>query len=106
MLVSWSYTDLKGNAAGVVLFIVAFAVMFSLAVNKWTNDASPIRSTDSIEATVKSVQLDHGRGIYVVSIENGGSAVIDDDRPHLLNSRATIERVTRDNGFVFYRFAE
>ncbi|MDX8529000.1 hypothetical protein RFM68_31500 [Mesorhizobium sp. MSK_1335] len=103
---SWSYTDLKRNALGVVLSVAAFAVMFSLAANKWTNDASPIRSFDSIEATVKSVQLDHGRGIYFVSMENGGSALIDDDRPHLLNSHAKIERVTRDNGFVFYRFAE
>lgn len=80
--------------------------MFSLAANKWANDASPIRSIDSFKATVKSVQMDHGHGIYVVSIENGGSALIDDERPHLLGSRLNIERVTRDNGFVFYRFAE
>ena len=103
---SWSYTDLKRNALGVILFIAAFAVMFSLAANKWANDASPIRSIDSLKATVKSVQLDHGRGIYVVSIDNGVSALIDDERPHLLGSRLNIERVTRDNGFVFYRFAE
>lgn len=101
----WSYTNLKRNVPGVVLLIVMYAVIFSQAMNKWANDGSPIRSIDSIEATVKSVRLDHGRGIYVVAIENDGAVLIDDDRPHLLNSRANIERVTRDNGFVFYRFS-
>ncbi|WP_245499483.1 hypothetical protein [Mesorhizobium sp. M1A.F.Ca.ET.072.01.1.1] len=99
-------SDLKRSAPGGILLVAGFAVMVSLAVNKWTNDASPIRSIDTIEATIKSVQLDHGRGIYVVSIKNGGSALVEDDRPHLLGSRLNIERVTRDNGFVFYRFPE
>ncbi|MBZ9891297.1 hypothetical protein LB559_25540 [Mesorhizobium sp. BR1-1-3] len=75
-----------------------------LAANKWINDASPIRSVDTVEANVESVRLDHGRGIYLVSIENGSSVLIDDDHPHLIGSRTNIERVTRDNGFVFYRF--
>ncbi|WP_287092172.1 hypothetical protein [Mesorhizobium sp.] len=38
--------------------------------------------------------------------EDGSSVFIDDDRPHLIGARVAIERVTRDNGFVFYRFPE
>lgn len=106
MSMSWTYADLKRNAPGVILIVAVFAVMVPSALNKWTNDASPIRSVDTVEATVESVQLDHGRGIYLVSIENGSSALIDDDRPHLIGAPADIERVTRENGFVFYRFAD
>ncbi|CAN7615231.1 hypothetical protein [Mesorhizobium sp. LjNodule214] len=89
-----------------ILIVALFAVMVPSAMNKWANDASPIRSVDTVDATVKSVQWDHGRGIYLVSIENGSSVLIKDERPHLIGSPANIERVTRDNGFVFYRFAE
>ncbi|RUU12658.1 hypothetical protein EOD10_16870 [Mesorhizobium sp. M7A.T.Ca.TU.009.01.3.2] len=104
MSVFWTWNGLKRNAPGVILFIGAFATMIMSAANKWANDASPIRSVDTFDANVESVQLDHGRGIYLVSIENGSSVLIDDDRPHLIGSRTSIERVTRDNGFVFYRF--
>ncbi|WP_287198144.1 hypothetical protein [Mesorhizobium sp.] len=54
---------------------------------------------------VRSVQWDRV-AIYLVSIENGPSVLIKDKRPHLIGARATIERVTRDNGSIFYRFPE
>ncbi|MFD2054514.1 hypothetical protein ACFSQT_15875 [Mesorhizobium calcicola] len=41
----------------------------------------------------------------MLSLESGSLVLVDDDRPHLIGSRVGIERVTRDNGFVFYRFA-
>ncbi|RUX25938.1 hypothetical protein EOA13_25450 [Mesorhizobium sp. M7A.F.Ca.US.011.01.1.1] len=104
MSMSWTYADLKRNAPGVTLIVAVFAVMVSSTLNRWANDVSPIGSVDTFDANVESVQLDHGRGIYLVSIENGSSVLIDDDRPHLIGSRTSIERVTRDNGFVFYRF--
>lgn len=104
MSVSWTYADLKRNAFGVILIGGLFAVMVPSALNKWANDASQIRSVDTVDAMVRSVQWNRV-GIYLVSIENGPSVLIKDKRPHLIGSRVSIERVTRDNGFVFYRFA-
>lgn len=81
--------------------------MFSLAANKWANDASPVRSVDALDATINSVQWDRGSPTtYVVSLESGITVLVDDNRPHLIGSRGMVERVTRDNGFVFYRFPE
>lgn len=105
MSVSWTYADLTRNAFGVILIGGLFAVMVPSALNKWANDASQIRSVEPIDATIKSVQWGRGHTIYVLFLENGASILIDDDRPHLIGSRVSIERVTRDNGFVFYRFA-
>ncbi|MER8475326.1 hypothetical protein [Mesorhizobium sp. M1163] len=88
-----------------VLFVSAFfAVMFVLALNKWANDASPIRSVDPIAATVKSGQGEGQNIQYLLFLENGSTVLVYDDRPRLIGSRVGIERVTRDNGFVFYRF--
>jgi hypothetical protein len=93
--------------AGVAVFLAALAVIFSLAANKWANDASPIGSVVPVDATVKSVQWDKGSAtIYVVSLDSGATVLVDDSRPHLIGSRGVVERVTRDNGFVFYRFPE
>ncbi|MFC3325461.1 hypothetical protein [Mesorhizobium cantuariense] len=88
-----------------ILVIAMFAVLFALDPHKWANDASPIRSVDTVDAIVRSVQWDHVR-IYLVSIENGPSVLIEDQRPHLIDARTSIERVTRDNGTIFYRFPE
>ncbi|WP_181167956.1 hypothetical protein [Mesorhizobium sp. B2-4-19] len=44
--------------------------------------------------------------IYVLVLNDGSSVLIDDERPHLIGSDASIERVTPDNGVVFYRFPE
>ncbi|TIT00566.1 hypothetical protein [Mesorhizobium sp.] len=106
MSMPWTYADLKRNAFGVILLITLFAVMVPSALNQWANDASPIRSVDAIDATIKSVQWGKGRGaVYVLFLENGSPVLIDDDSPHLIGSRVSIERVTRDNGSISYRFA-
>ncbi|WP_281411318.1 hypothetical protein [Mesorhizobium sp. NZP2077] len=39
-------------------------------------------------------------------LDDGSSVLIDGDRPHLIGPDAGIERVTRGNGVVFYRFPE
>ena len=103
---SWTYADLKRNAPGVILVGSLFAVMVPSALNKWTNDASPIHSVEAVEATIKSAQWGKGRSVYVLSLESGSLVLVDDDRPPLIGSRVGIERVTRDSGFVFYRFAD
>ncbi|ESY02597.1 MULTISPECIES: hypothetical protein [unclassified Mesorhizobium] len=103
---SWTYRDLKRNAPGVVLIVAMFAMMVPSALYKWTNDASPIRSVEPIHATVKSAQSDHDHTLYLVSLESGSSILVDDDRPHLIGATANMERVTRENGMVFYRFAK
>lgn len=106
MPVSWTFADLKRNALGVILVVAVLAVMVPSTLNRWANDASRIRSVQPIDATVKSVRLDHGRGIYLVSVEDGSSFLVEDERPHLIGAHANIELVTRENGSTFYRFAE
>jgi hypothetical protein len=104
---SWTYAGAKKNAFGVITCGFLFAVMVGLARNGWSNDASPIRTIDAVDATIESAQWGKGSGtIYVVFLESGSAVLINDNRPHLIGSRVGIERVTRDNGFVFYRFAE
>ncbi|WP_292313496.1 hypothetical protein [Mesorhizobium sp.] len=105
MSMSWTYADLKRKALGAIIAGSLLAVMFVFAMDKWANDASPVRSVETVDAMVRSVQWDHV-AIYLVSIENGPSVLIKDKRPHLIGARATIERVTRDNGSIFYRFPE
>ena len=70
-----------------ILIVGLFAVMIPSALNKWTNDASPIRSIDTVDATIESVQWTKAAASIVVSLENGSSVLIDDDRPHLMGSR-------------------
>lgn len=96
----------KKERARVILTAALFAVMVPSALYKWTNDASAIRSVEPIDATVKSAHSDHDRTLYLVALETGSSILVDDDRPHLIGAPAKLERVTRDNGFVFYRFPE
>lgn len=105
MSMPWTYADLKRNVFGVILIGALFAAMVPSALNKWANDASPIRSVDLVDATIKSGQ-GKGQNIqYLLVLENGSTVLVYDDLPHLIGSRVGIERVTRDNGFVFYRFA-
>ena len=102
-----SYTELRKNALAVLLVGAIFAFGAFVFVRQVTNDASPIRAVDTLMATIKSVQW--GKGVpttYVLFLDSGGTVLIHDDRPHLIGSHANIERVTRDNGFVFYRFPE
>ncbi|RWF69417.1 MAG: hypothetical protein EOS26_25350 [Mesorhizobium sp.] len=106
MPVSWTYADLKRNALGVILIASLFVALLALDPHKWTNDASPIRSVEPIDATVKSAHWGKGQSVYMLFLEDGSSVFIDDDRPHLIGARVAIERVTRDNGLVFYRFPE
>ncbi|RUT86223.1 hypothetical protein EOD12_28045 [Mesorhizobium sp. M7A.T.Ca.TU.009.02.1.1] len=103
---SWTYADIKRNVPGVILIAALFAVIISSALLRWRNDASPIRLVEPIGATVKSVHSDHDRTLYLVAFETGSSILVDDDRPHLIGASAKLERVTRDNGVVFYRFSE
>ncbi|ESZ69846.1 hypothetical protein X727_15940 [Mesorhizobium sp. L103C119B0] len=103
---SWTYAGIKRDAPGVVLIVVLFAVMVPSALYKWTNDASPIRSIEPIDATVKSTHSDNGRTLYLVALETGSSILVEDDLPHLIGAPARLERVTRENGMVFYRFAK
>ena len=102
---AWTYTGIKRDTPGVLLIVAMFAVMVPSALYKWTNDASPIRSVEPIDATVKSVHSDHGRTLYLVALETGSSTLVEDDLPHLIGAPARLELVTRENGSTFYRFA-
>lgn len=102
---SWTFADAKKNAPGVILIIAIFAVLFALDPHKWTNDASPIRSVDAIDATIKSGQGKGRTMQHLLFLENGSAVLVSDDNPRLIGSAVRLERVTRDNGFVFYRFA-
>jgi len=77
MSMSWTYADIKRNAPGVVLIVAMFAVMVPSAVYKWTNDASPIRSVEPIDAIVKSAHSDDGRTLYVSNWASDSVSVID-----------------------------
>ncbi|RUW43852.1 hypothetical protein [Mesorhizobium sp. M8A.F.Ca.ET.021.01.1.1] len=102
-----TYESLKRNAPSVVFFSGFFAIMFILAQNEWENDATPIRSVDPINATIEGVYWHWtSTSQYGLFLENNALVFVDDDRPRLIGSRVKIERVTRDNGSVFYRFAD
>jgi hypothetical protein len=104
MSMSWTYADLKRKALGAIIAGSLLAVMIGLARNKWANDASPIRSVDLIDATIKSVYWDRTK-IYALFLDDNSLVLVRDDRPHLIGSHVSLERVTRDNGSIFYRFA-
>ncbi|MFA6154105.1 hypothetical protein [Mesorhizobium sp.] len=103
----WTWDGWKRNAPAVILFIGAFVIVAMLASSRWANDATPIRSVNAIDGTVKSAQWSRGNSIdYVVDLHDGSSVLIEDTRLHVIGSDVAIERVTRDNGFVFHRFPE
>jgi hypothetical protein len=101
------YKDFKRNAPSVVLLGGLFAIMIMLAQNKWANGAIPIRSIDPIDATIEGVYWHRtSMSQYGLLLENNALVFVDDDRPRLIGSQVRLERVTRDNGSVFYRFAD
>ncbi|TGQ71052.1 MAG: hypothetical protein E5V49_14125 [Mesorhizobium sp.] len=106
MTVFSTWDDLKRNAPGVIFFSGAFAIMFMLAANQWANDATPIRSVDAVDATIKSAQWKQHNIVYVLALDDGSAVLIEDERPHLIGSHVSVEHVTRENGLVFYRFAQ
>ncbi|SFP63307.1 hypothetical protein SAMN03159463_04561 [Mesorhizobium sp. NFR06] len=103
-----SYTELRKNALAILLVGAVFVLGGYVFVRNLTNDVSPIQAVDMINATIKSVQWG-GRNsptTYVLFLDGGATVLVNDDRPHLIGSRASVERVTRDTGFVSYRFAQ
>jgi len=81
--------------------------MVMLAQNKWANDAIPIRSVVAIDGTIKSVYWGKNSGpTYALSLDDNSLVFVDDEQPHLIGSNVRIERVTRNNGAVSYRFAD
>jgi hypothetical protein len=107
MSVSWTYVGLKRNAPGVVLFGGLFAIMVMLAQNKWANDAIPIQSVVAIDGTIKSVYwVRNNVPTYALSLDGNSLVFVDDGQLHLIGSNVRIERVTRNNGSVSYRFAD
>lgn len=101
-----AYDALKKNAPGVIFCCGLLAILLMQAHSKWTNDAAPIRSVDAMDGTVKSVQWDKNPVIYTLALDDGSLVLVEGERPSLIGSRVGIERVTRANGFVFYRFAD
>ncbi|MEW6635066.1 MAG: hypothetical protein AB1440_29700 [Pseudomonadota bacterium] len=97
---------MKVHAVGVALIVALSAVLLLIDPQKWTNDASPIHSVEHVGATVKSGQ---GKGSlinYLLFLDNGSTVLVSDNRPRMIGSTVILERVTRDNGFIFYRFPE
>ena len=106
MSMSWTYEGLKRNAPSVILFGGLFAIMIVLALNKSANDASLIRSVVAINGTIKSVYWGKDTGpTYALSLNDNSFVFVDDEQPHLIGSNVRVERVTRNNGSVSYRFA-
>lgn len=101
MLVSWTYADLKRDAPGVFLIIAVFAAIYALA----PSNASPVRSVDPVDATVKSLAWERIK-IYALLLDDSSIVFVPDNRPYLIGSHVAIERVTRNDGSVFYRFPE
>lgn len=87
MSMPWTFADLKRNAFGVILLITLFAVMVPSALNKWANDASPIRSVDVIDAMIKSGQGEGQNIMYLLFLERFVG-------PHLRRS-PTLDRLKR-----------
>ncbi|MGX7874927.1 hypothetical protein ACVDG5_021185 [Mesorhizobium sp. ORM6] len=89
-----------------ILFGGLFAIMLVLALNKSANDASLIRSVVAIDGTIKSVYWAKNTGpTYALSLNDNSLVFVDDEQPHLIGSNVRIERVTRNNGSVSYRFS-
>ncbi len=106
MSMSWTYEGLKRNAPSVILFGGLFAIMIVLALNKSANDASLIRSVVAINGTIKSVYWGKDTGpTYALSLNDNSFVFVDDEQPHLIGSNVRVERGTRNNGSVSYRFA-
>ncbi|RAZ92113.1 hypothetical protein DPM33_06645 [Mesorhizobium hawassense] len=102
MLVSWTYANVKRDVPGVIFIIAMFAAIY---VCGRPSNTIPIRSVDPVDATVKSLAWD-GIKTYALLLENDSMVFVQDDRPYLLGSHVAIERVTRNDGSVFYRFPE
>jgi hypothetical protein len=67
MPVPWTFADVKRHAIGVILIVALFAAVLALDPLKWTNNVSPVRSVDTVDAIVRSVQWDrvgHLSGLY------------------------------------------
>lgn len=106
MPVPWTFADVKRHAIGVILIVALFAAVLVLDPLKWTNMASPIRSVEMIDATVNSGQGEGQYIHYLLFLGDGSTVLVSDDRPRLMGSTIKLERVTRENGFVFYRFPD
>ncbi|OWK22054.1 hypothetical protein AJ88_14460 [Mesorhizobium amorphae CCBAU 01583] len=106
MPVSWTFADVKRHALGVILIVALFAAVLALDPLKWTNSASPIRSVEMVDATVNSGQGEGQYIHYLLFLGDGSTVLVSDDRPRLMGSTVKLERVTRENGFVFYRFPD
>ena|SRR5437762_14148984 len=106
MSVFWTWDRLKSNAPGVILFAGFFAIMVVVALSKSANEASLIRSVVPIDGTIKSVYWAKNNGpTYPLSLNDNSLVFVDDEKPHLIGSNVRIERVTRNNGSVSYRFS-
>lgn len=106
MFAFWTRDGLKRNAPGVVLFSGLFAIMAALALNESTNDASPTRSVVALDGTIKSVYwVRNNVPTYALSLNDNSFVFVDDKELHPIGSQVRIERVTRSNGSIAYRFA-
>ncbi|MES0035512.1 hypothetical protein NKJ74_09515 [Mesorhizobium sp. M0046] len=65
-----------------ILFIALFAAMVPSALNKWANDASPIRSVDPVDATIVDGEV---------------------ETPHMIGSEVSVEEQQRQDGTTTYR---
>jgi len=91
--------------------IVIVAVIFAMVVSPIFLHG-PVKSVVEVEATVEGFTLGasrNGQGsryTYILRLEDGRTILASDylSKPHIKGSRVTIERVTRDNGRVSYRF--
>ncbi|TPM98721.1 hypothetical protein FKO01_51725 [Mesorhizobium sp. B2-3-3] len=98
-------SESRFDTPGAIVNGVFFAIMLVVFFFRLANEVSPIRSVDTFDATIKTVYWgkDHGT-TYALSLKDNSLVLVDDEEPHLIGSNTRIERVTRDNGSVSYRF--
>ena len=102
----WTWDGLKRNAPSAVLFAGFFAIMVVLALNESANDASLTRSVVALDGTIKSVYwVKNNVPTYALSLDDDSFVFVDDEELHLIGSQVRIERITRNNGSISYRFA-
>ena len=102
MQVSRTYADVKRDLPGAIFVIALFAAIY---ICLRPGNAIPIRSVDPVDATVKSLAWDSIK-TYALLLEDDSMVFVQDNRPYLLGSHVAIERVTLNDGSVFYRFPE
>ncbi|NGO55179.1 hypothetical protein [Allomesorhizobium camelthorni] len=108
-----SFTQwMRANNQKIIALVLFGALLVVLALGL-IDRTSPISSIEPVVATVESVyRIEPRYGLvggynYGLRLDSQALVMAGDQaaRPHLIGSRVQLERLTRENGSIFYRFA-